>query len=274
MAKFVPDSKTHRWVIISPHRIKRPGADELGQKKEKGVCPFCMGNEKETPPEVFRIGEGEADNPGWQVRVVPNKYPITDIHEVIIHSPDHEKDISRLTPDQARQVLVAYRERYQAHQNDGKVLIFCNQGLQAGASLAHPHSQLVVLPDQINLDVVGLEPVCNIICKTNFFWVYCPDFSQWPYEVWLAPVESGNQGQKFGSITDLALNDLTQLLQEILQKLNQLFPNLYYNYYIYPGESWYLRIIPRLVDRAGFELGTGLSVNVKDPAEAAKELRE
>ena len=91
MAKFVPDIKTQRWIVISPVRQARP--DEEREMAKPRVCPFCEGNEKETPPEILRIGVGEKDTPGWKIRVVPNKFPITDIHEVIIHSPDHNKDI-------------------------------------------------------------------------------------------------------------------------------------------------------------------------------------
>lgn len=292
MAKFVPDIKTSRWVVISPQRIGRPGAEEIGQKSKRNVCPFCLGNEKETPPEALRVGDGEANKPGWKVRVVPNKFPITDIHEVIIHSPDHDKDIEKLSYNQVLNIFKVYKQRYLVHDKDGQVIIFCNHGRQAGASLIHPHSQLVVIPKQINLDSLSLEPACNIVHETDYMLAYCPDFSQWPYEIWLAPKteilngtveldksQSGlplgaiQVGTKFGDISDAELEDLVSILQKTLKKLNNLFPNFYYNYYIYPGEKWYLRIIPRLVDRAGFELGTGLLVNIKDPTEAAKEIR-
>lgn len=281
MAKFVPDIKTSRWVIISPQRVGRPGAEEIGKKGEKKVCPFCSGNEAETPPEVFRVGEGEPNKSGWQVRVVPNKFPITDMHEVIIHSPDHQKDIIDFSHAEVVTIFKVYRQRFLAHEQDGQVIIFCNHGKLAGASLEHPHSQLVVIPHQINLDTLSLEPAGNTVKETDHFIAYCPDFSQWPYEVWLAPRRSASRGKlleagerKFGEITDGELEDLVRLLQGILKKLNTIFPDFYYNYYIYPGEQWYLRIIPRLVDRAGFELGTGLSVNIKDPTEAARKLRE
>lgn len=276
MAKFVPDVKTNRWVLIAPQRIGRPAAEELGKKPKKEICPFCEGNERATPPEVFRLGRGEPNKPDWQLRVVPNKFPITDIHEVIIHSPDHKKDVEDLSAKQVEKIFWVYRQRYQTHQEDGQVLIFCNHGRIAGASLLHPHSQLVVIPSQINLDVVTLEPFCNLVKETDSFVTYCPDFSQWPYEVWIAPrARTGNQSlRKFSEITDGEIKELTHLLQGILKKLARKFPGLSYNYYIFPGENWYLRIIPRLVDRAGFELGTGLSVNIKDPTEAAEELRE
>src|SRR5437016_3176009 len=158
MAKYVPDVKTQRWVIIAQKRTKRP--DESGGGPF--VCPFCVGNEHLTPSEVYRIGPGEKDKPGWLVRVVPNKFPITDLHEVIIHSPSDTDDLENLPLDQVTRVLTCYRDRYRAHENDGHVIIFSNHGFHAGASLKHPHAQLVVVPKQINLDALSREPVTNL----------------------------------------------------------------------------------------------------------------
>lgn len=286
MAKYVPDVGTKRWVVIAPFRNVRPFVAEAPQGKP--VCPFCEGNESETPPEVYRIGGGEKDKPGWQVRVVPNKYPITDTHEVIIHSPDHEKDIEALPVAQVASILTSYRDRFRLHESDGKVFIFCNHGLHAGASLAHPHSQLVVVPGQISLDTLVAEPIKNVVEENTYFTTYCPDFSQWPFEVWIA---AKRRDTKFGDLSDSELPDLAEFLGRSLRKIEAVSqtpaaphlpaspslggPNtpFVYNYYIYHGTNWYLRIIPRLVHRAGFELGTGLNVNVVDPAEAAKALK-
>lgn len=279
MARYVPDIKTQRWVIISPVRQQRP--DDTSGEKKSG-CPFCVGNEAATPPEVYRIGSGEKDQPGWQVRVVPNKYPITDIHEVIIHSPSDTDDIEIMPVEQVVRILTAYRDRYLAHEDDGQVLIFCNHGLHAGASLAHPHSQLVVVPRQINLDALTREPIASVIEENTYFTTYCPDFSQWPYEVWIAQKE---EGTRFGDTKDRELVDLAKVLQDMLKKIAKVYEvslikpkdrgvQFVYNYYIYPGDNWYIRIIPRFIHRAGFELGTGLNVNVVDPTEAAKELKE
>jgi len=267
MAKFVPDIKTQRWIVISPTRQARP--DEH-KDKTKQVCPFCEGNESMTPPELMRLGDGEKDKPGWKIRVVPNKFPITDIHEVIIHSPDHTKDIEDFDNAQVQMLLSIYRSRYQAHVDDGQVMIFCNHGEHAGASLSHPHSQLVVIPRQINLDALVREPVMNVVEDNDFFVTYCPDFSQWPYEVWIAPKA---ENTAFGDVNEKALKDLAAILKRALKKL-YVKHSTPYNFYIHHAKNWFIRIIPRLVHRAGFELGTGLSVNVVDPAEAAKELKE
>jgi len=279
MAKYVPDIKTKRWVIISTGRKARPSQD--APKPALKACPFCNGNESMTPPEVYRLGPGETDKPGWLVRVVPNLYPITDTHEVIIHSTDHEHDIEDLPTEQVTRILAAYRDRYRAHEDDGQVIIFCNHGFAAGASLTHPHSQLVVIPKQINMDAVEREPVANVVNDNHHFVTYCPDFSQWPFEVWIAPKEEN--GGKFSSLPDGHIADLSEVLQDALRHIRAAQEKghiksvheqgqFVYNFYIYHSTNWFIRITPRFVHRAGFELGTGLNVNVADPTEAAEIL--
>ncbi len=280
MAKFVPDVKTQRWIVIAPARVDRPA-----EFKEKITsCPFCEGNEGETPLELYRMGgEGLWNKSGWQVRVVPNKFPITDTHEVIIHSPDHLKDIEDFDLPQVVRILTVYRTRFLTHMENGQVIIFSNHGEHAGASLAHPHTQLVVIPKQRNLDALVKEPIMNIIEDNTFFVTYCPDFSQWPYEIWIAPKRENTM---FSDVNDEEIQDLAAVLQRAIKKLSIRYKKLEeqkkhsstspfaYNFYIHHGKNWFIRIIPRLVHRAGFELGTGLSVNVVDPTNAAKELKE
>lgn len=275
MSKYIPDILSKRWVIISPHRTLRPD----DQKDETPACIFCPGSEHLTGPEVLRLGGGEANKPGWKVRVIPNKYPITDYHEVIIHSPEEDKNFESLPVEDVALIIQAYKHRYDFYRNKGTVIIFCNEGEHAGASIKHPHSQLVVLPFQITLDSLSREPMNNMVDENNLFHVYCPDFSQWPYEVWLAPKRENTH---FGDITDEEATDLAQLLYKTIKRLLEIYNEnkndrwltvpFGYNFYIHPRENWFLRIIPRFIHRAGFELGTGLSVNIIDPADAAKEL--
>jgi len=305
MARYIPDIKTRRWIVISPQRAKRPDQVDKPEPDEQisqrqgysylSSCPFCLGNEDQTPPEISRTiksadrfveitaAKNQAST-GWLVRTVPNKYPITDFHEVIIHSPDHLKDIAEFDPFQIEIILKNYRSRYNANQNFGNVIIFNNKGEGSGESLVHPHSQVVVIPKQIKLDLLSLEPIQNPIEENNFFVVYCPDFSQWPYEVWIAPkVCFTKEGEKFtfGVITDEQIKDLTNILKTTLSRLKQKYQEINsnsndfsYNFYISPFKNWYLRIIPRFIKRAGFELGTGLSVNITDPAQACQELKK
>ncbi len=320
MAKYVPDSTTKRWVVIAPTRSNRPRDDGLSDKKipfqpavcppdqtsgespqylhsaprairvsmpdpsihPASSCPFCVGNEFMTPPEVYRLGEGEPDTPGWMARVVPNKYPITDIHEVIIHGPSCSDDIEKLPVDHVAQILRVYRNRFRVHMSHGHVMIFCNHGVQAGASLKHPHSQLVVVPRQITLDALSREPIANIVEESEKFISYCPEFSQWPLETWIVPkIPSGT----FADLHGEDLQALAPMLSGTLRRMEKAMaqPNtpiskkstdpFVYNYYISHSDHWFIRITPRLIHRAGFELGTGLSVNILDPATAAELLR-
>ena len=285
MSKYVPDINSHRWVIIASQRLARPedptSSRQTGlrgaSKSKKKPCIFCEKNELLTPDEVYRVGKGKANEPGWRVRVITNKFPITDYHEVIVHSPDHTKNIEDLTEKQVEYILQTYRQRFNFYRKLGQVFIFCNNGEHAGASIMHPHSQLVVVPGQINLDTLAKEPINNIVQEATDFVTYCPDFSQWPYEVWIVPKDGRG---KFGDMTDVQLAEMAGLLKQAIKQLKKIYVGhklttmpFAYNYYIYPGHDWYLRIIPRFVHRAGFELGTGLNVNIVDPAEASLELR-
>ena len=147
--------------------------------------------------------------------------------------------------------------------------------------LPPPHPQLVLIPRQTNRDPLVREPIMNVVEDNNFFVTYCPDFSQWPYEVWIAPKK---EGTVYGDTADEELKDLSVILQNALKKLKVKYHDqtiskshtqmpFSYNFYIHHAKNWFLRIIPRLVHRAGFELGTGLSVNVIDPTIAAEELK-
>lgn len=286
MAKYVPDITTSRWIIVAESRSRRP-KDTKPPPNVNKICVFCPGFERMPGEEVYRIGSGNAYETGWKVRVIKNKFPITDFHEVIIHSPDDKLDLDRLPQEQVKLILLAYRERYNANRDNGHVIIFNNVGEVAGATIAHPHSQLVVVPKQITLDTLPLEPIVNQVYENDYFVVFCPDFSQWPFEVWIAPK---NKEGDFGHTGDDAVTSLAVTLQDTLRRIIKhlsggahLHPGVppvsfkdgpAYNFYIHYGEKWYIRIIPRLIHRAGFELGTGLSVNTVDPADSATALKQ
>jgi UDPglucose--hexose-1-phosphate uridylyltransferase len=167
------DPITGRWVIISTDRAKRPSdfVRESVRMEGKGFCPFCLGNESKTPPEVLAYGRngGGPNTPGWTVRVVPNKFPALGIegdldrqgdglfdrmngvgaHEVIVETPDHKSTLATLPVRAIEDVLWAYRDRVLDLKNDKRfryALIFKNHGDAAGASLEHSHSQLIALP--------------------------------------------------------------------------------------------------------------------------------
>ncbi len=170
MAEIRQDPLTGRAVIIAPERAARPNQfGSTGKTDSRHDCPFCPGNENSTPPESWadRPGDSQPNQPGWSVRVVPNKYPAvttgdangeshatdrstgTGVHEVIIECPAHVANLAALGEHQFTSIFHAYRERSRAWGRDPRWryrLIFKNQGARAGATFEHAHAQLVALP--------------------------------------------------------------------------------------------------------------------------------
>jgi UDPglucose--hexose-1-phosphate uridylyltransferase len=173
MPELRKDPVTDRWVIIATERARRPGdfaRESLPEKPSGRFCPFCAGHENKTPPEVLAYREGAGRNqPGWTLRVVPNKFPVLEIegdldregeglfdrmqgvgaHEVVIETPEHALSLTDLPERAIEQVLSAFRDRVLDLKNDRRlkyVLLFKNHGEAAGATLEHTHSQLIALP--------------------------------------------------------------------------------------------------------------------------------
>ncbi len=259
------DPVSLEWLVVSPRRAKRPRQISA----RKALCPFDSGNEAMTPPEVARVAPTGAKKDEWEVRVVPNLFPVTEIHEVIIHSPDHRKDLVELPLEHVEKIFQVYQDRYNNHLSKGLPLIFNNHGEAAGPSLAHPHSQLAVIPAEVGTTAPLAQKPHNIAIKGKSLVVFCPDFSVWPYETWIQPFP---RGKKFGQVDEAQLKELAKTTQQVLQALDAAHPELPYNFYIYPGDDWYLRIVGRSLIKAGFELGSGVQVNTVDPKEVIKIL--
>ena len=265
--QFIEDRITGITTILAPRRKHRPN---IANNTEAATCPFCPGiAEKEE--EVYRIG-GNGGDSNWQVLVLKNKYPFAPHHEIIVHSPDHHKNIDELPIEQVGLLLHSYKERFATLSKEGKVYIFHNHGLEGGESVSHPHTQLVVIPQDIKTQIPLLEEIPEEHFETDYFTIFCPESSQWPDEVWLVPKK--NNGT-FGSITDEQLADLALALQRVVQLLDirhgHEFP---FNYYISPQDKWYLRIVPRVKRLGGFEIGTGIFVNTQDPKETMQFIVE
>ncbi len=174
MSELRYDPTTREWVIIAPERAKRPQQAQKPRRADRlpdwdGSCPFCPGNESQTPPEVFRLPLSDKAST-WEVRVIPNRFaalmPNGDItrredghffrkmdgigaHEVIIETPSHNTPTALMSYEQVEKVLIAYQERYKALKKNRQVkfiTIFKNHGQASGTSLIHPHSQLVATP--------------------------------------------------------------------------------------------------------------------------------
>ena len=175
MSELRQDPTTKAWVILAPERAKRPQQKQKMRRAEElpswdASCPFCPGNEDQTPEEVFRLPVSDQGSP-WEVRVVPNRFaalapgseaPIMveedhlfrkmagiGAHEVIVESPSHNTPLALKTYEQVEKVLIAYQERYNALKKNGQIkfiTIFKNHGWASGTSLIHPHSQIVATP--------------------------------------------------------------------------------------------------------------------------------
>ena len=108
--------------------------------------------------------------------------------------------------------------------------------------------------------------------ETEHFYLFCPKTSEWPDEVWVAPKKRGNL---FGQITDVEISDLAQTLSRLIQILDLRHGHEFsFNFYIYPGNDWYLRLIPRIKILGGFEIGTGIFVNTQDSKETMAFIKE
>src|SRR5438034_3209955 len=171
MPELRKDYVTDTWVVFSASRAQRPGAFRGGTSTTDPVkCPFCYGHEHMTPPEVLAYRkDGVPNGPGWWIRCVPNKYPALQVegevhrrvsqlfhsvngvgaHEVIIETPEHEHHLSMQSEFQVQEIITAYKQRYLDLIRDKRfkyILIFKNHGERAGASISHPHSQLIATP--------------------------------------------------------------------------------------------------------------------------------
>ena len=172
MPELRRDPITGRWVIINTDKPKGPKDYEVEPNVKKGhTCAFCPGSEKMTPPEIVAYSKikREPDSPGWTLRVVPNKFPAMHIegnldksgigifdrmngvgaHEVIIETINHDKEIADRDTEEIQDLIWSYRDRNLDLRKDKRlkyILIFKNYGFLAGASLDHPHSQLIALP--------------------------------------------------------------------------------------------------------------------------------
>ena len=328
MSELRRDPITGRWNIINTDEPLGPDGFEIDRRKAGGsVCPFCPGNEHLTPPEIHAVRPdgGLPNGPGWELRVVPNKFPALRVegelarrglglfdlsnglgaHEVIIESPDHQKQMADLTLAELDRTLAAFRLRSLDLRGDRRLkyaLIFKNVGLTAGASLEHTHSQLIALPivpKRVQEEIKGAEryfefrercPFCDmiqqelyederIVCDNRNFIALCPYVSSFPFETWILPKLHSSNFVSTGADTML---DLARILKEVLVRLRVGLLDPSYNFLIHTGPMearereeyhWHLELIPKLTKVAGFEWGTGFYINPTPPEFAAKILR-
>jgi UDPglucose--hexose-1-phosphate uridylyltransferase len=292
--KFLQNKINNKWVISAPRRSKRTNIEN-----DVDICPFCPGSEideeelykvsketngtsslgaetKDSTASGSFVSSGSSAASNWSVRVIKNKFPFAPSHEIIIHSPDHHENWDELPFSQVELIFQTYRERFNTHKKEGSVYIFHNRGHAAGESLPHPHTQLVVIPQATKLDTTPLNSQIykqpDQVIETEHFLIFCPETSEWPDEVWIAPKQNGGG---FGLIKDSEITDLGFIISRLVQiydiRYGHEFP---FNFYISPLKNWYLRFIPRKKIIGGFELGTNIIVNTQDPFETLGFIRE
>ena len=329
MPELRKDPMMRRWVVMAPDRAKRPMQSvQTPVSVGTDFDPFAEGNEASTPPEIlaFRNPDSVANGPGWRVRVVPNKYPALQFeasleisregiyemmnglgtHEVIIECPHNETNLSRLGVDNVREVMAAYRDRMIDLKRDRRLahaLIFKNNGILAGASLPHSHSQLIaspVVPIAIWEEIQGaleyfnnqrrsifdemiLQEVATgtrMVLDSPGFVAFCPYASRFPFETWVLPKE---QCSHFENIRPESIDELGYVMKTVLGKQERVLDDPPYNYVLHsapfdqlelPHFRWHFEIFPRLTRVAGFEWGSGFYINPVFPEDAAKRLRD
>lgn len=316
---------THNSIIVATGRGKRPDQFKAGDGPK--ICPFCPGNEHLTPgPEIHYI-TGEK---GWRVRVVPNKYPTFKIegmttgfnhphtsassipdahgaHEVLIETPSHTADYTDLAIDDLLQILHVCSARITDLYRDPRirnVQVFKNHGPEAGASLPHPHSQIIGLP-QIphklrtrlhDTEEYYIENGRSIftamleyadiqkreVYQNRDFICITPYEAKFPFEMCIMPTTPRANFRDSESDFD----SLANIMRITFRKLKKLFAYMPpFNTFIEEAPPknlhncneffcWRYRIMPRLTMIAGFELATALYVNPTSPEECAKMLRE
>jgi UDPglucose--hexose-1-phosphate uridylyltransferase len=348
MSELRQDPIHRRWVIMAPERARRLDAVPAGAPPEAGrppdagppldaraSCPFCPGHEPATPPEVLVLRPGPGGPLDWCVRVVPNRVPALRVegdltssangvydrmtgigaHEVVIESPDHAATLADMEYRQVERVVEAWQLRQRDLFNDHRlehVLVFKNHGIQAGALVAHSHSQIIATPitpfrvasriaharawyrDRrrcVFCDVLDQELAegSRVVWADRHFAVLCPYASRYPFELLVLP---RRHEPAFVQATPDEAAALARVLRDSIRRLCDGLGNPPYNLVLHtapnpralhagvePGPSlhdawhWHLEILPRLAPVAGFEWGSGFFINPTPPEDAAAFLR-
>jgi UDPglucose--hexose-1-phosphate uridylyltransferase len=324
---------TKEWVIIANERAKRPNSftQSLDARihthehpESAHSCPFCPGNE-ELDLEVERFPTN-ADSDHWQTRVVRNKYPalaedgapirknlgvhrsITGVgyHDVVIDHPKHNTTFALMQPMEIYQVFRTFQRRGFAMSQDHRVehiIYFKNHGERAGASLQHPHSQIIGLPVVPNnvrrrieesrryTDDSGECVLCKmledelhcgerIIVENDHFVAFVLYAALSPFHMWIVP---RYHRDSFLDSPEKELLDLSRMIRTVLYKVYYGLADPDFNMIIRAGPvrergsasfHWYISLVLRVSRMAGFEMGSGMHINPCSPEESAAFLRD
>lgn len=328
MSQFRQNPISRHWVLIAPNRAKR--LEELKSQPAMPVslpelvpqCIFCPGNESKNPELAVWPKKGD-----WQIRIIPNKFEaLSNVpfsrkaefyvsragagnHEVII-TRKHNEPVALQSVQTVELTFQVFRQRF-LDLMENKYLfyaqIFHNHGRDAGASLIHPHYQIMATPmvptgisDEMRgcYDYYQVHKACiyceimeeerkmkqRIIFETEYFLVLSPYAARSPFETWILPKKHSG---RFEEISDDQITHLAYVLKVTLGQLYVKLSDPPLNFYIhtlpFPDHKhianekkayhWHLVIFPRISIWAGFEFSTGIPVNPVTPESAAEFLR-
>ena len=303
------------WVVVASGRVKRPDAFKSGVEKigAKTACVFCV---------YFTSQEAALG----QIVVIPNKFPAfgptenqtkqsedgffykmpaNGFHEVVI-TKSHTRQIADFSLDETIELLNVYQSRYLALAKEkpiNYIFIFHNHGALAGASIAHPHSQIIATslvdcgflqPLKVaekffeqkkkclycSINQAELKSQERIVAENTSFVALCPFASKMSFEIMIAPKK---HSPRFEKIIEEEKRDLADILRLTLAKIKKGLNNPDYNFYIrtspcdgkeHNSFHWHLTILPKTQTWAGFELGAGMEIITTSPEQAAEFLKK
>lgn len=313
---------TGRWVTIVADRAERPTdfAPRNAQvEADPGrPCPFCPGHEEATPSALETLDAGGH----WRMRLIPNLYPAFEgdepfavhhlgpvhveaeasgVHEVFVFTPVHEGGAHLISDDDASDMMQMLRRRLQEHAASTHVRYtqaIINHGREAGASLAHPHGQLLGLPFvpgeilEEQRAFTRFEGGC-ILCATveaelvdgkrvlfasDDAVCVSPYWAGTPYELLIIP---RSHDLHLIDSTDTTLRAMGIAIRDSLVSLREIHGDFAYNLVFHTAPHhyngsyhWHIHLFPKLVTTAGFERGTGVMINIVPPETAAAQLHK
>lgn len=334
-SEFRQDIISGDWILVASKReeYSKKAFEKMNAKKKEETsekikkCPFENPQKSGNGNPVLMLDKNRKKiNLGknnWFAQIISNKNPALEtdyeicpqtkilgpysnmnavgFHEIVI-TRDHRRSIAKLTEAEIETLIFAYKSRYLSLANEKclkYILIFHNSGKEAGASVNHPHSQIMALPI-IPPDVVRslnghnlyfeknkkcahcealkweLETNKRIIYKNSDFVALCPYASHFNFEIRIFPTKHKS---KFEEITESEIKSLADIFKNVFGKIYDKLSNPPYNFFIHTAPvnyiydyHWHIEILPRFSIWGGMELGTGIEVIVISPEKAASIL--
>ncbi len=329
------------WVVIATGRAQRPETfkkeKRIAKTTPKKDCFFCKIKSQLPPLLISRKGkiknysyeDEDRDKikipKDWTTIVIPNKYPAfirkdgLDISKRGLHrlmnaygmaevviTRDHKKQIAQFNLEQIKELMDVYQDRYLDLMKEPKInyiSIFHNHGVEAGASVSHPHSQIIatpVLDPKIKRSLEGARTYfkhkkkCGhclmnewdrkhrerVIFENKEFLVVCPFASSSAFQISISPKK---HLPYFERITDKQKNYLAEAFFVAMRKLYKGLDDPSYNFYLHTAPCdgrnhdyyhWHWVIAPKTSVMAGFELCTGIEISTIEPEKAAQYLKK